>query len=64
MHHDVVCGDQGLENHHPAGIAGPLHQRISHLGDVHGGLLGGLDEVWLGDRRGQKMHRHEKGPVS
>lgn len=46
MHHKVVCGDQGFENHHPAGIASPLYQRVGHLGDVHVGFLGGLDQVW------------------
>lgn len=51
MHHEVVCGDQGFENHHPAGIAGPLHQRVGHLGDVDIGLLGGLDQVWDAQRR-------------
>lgn len=59
MHHDVVCGDQGFENHYPAGVAGPLHQRVSHLGDVHTGLLGGLDQVWEAQwregTRGQMM---------
>lgn len=45
MHHKVVCGDQGFENHHPAGIASPLYQRVGHLGDVHVGFLGGLDQV-------------------
>lgn len=45
--HEVVCGNQGFENHHPAGIADPLHQRVDHLGNVHVGLvLGGLDQVW------------------
>lgn len=46
LHHEVVCGDQGFENYHPAGITHPLHQRVCHLGDVHVGILGGLDQVW------------------
>lgn len=47
VHHEVVCGYQGFEDHHPAGIADPLHQRVDHLGHVHVGLvLGGLDQVW------------------
>lgn len=47
VHHQVVRSNQGLEDHHPAGIADPLHQRVDHLGDVHVGLvLGGLDQVW------------------
>lgn len=47
VHHEVVCGNQGFEDHHPAGIADPLHQRVDDLGDVHVGLvLGGLDQVW------------------
>lgn len=47
VHHEVVSGNQGFEDHHPTGIADPLHQRVDHLGDVHVGLvLGGLDQVW------------------
>lgn len=47
VHHEVVCGYQGFEDHHPAGVADPLHQRVDHLGHVHIGLvLGGLDQVW------------------
>lgn len=53
MHHEVVRGDQGFENHHPAGVAGPLHQRVSHLGDVHVGFLGGLDQDCEALRRGE-----------
>lgn len=45
VHHEVVCGDQSFENHHPAGVAHPLHQRVGHLGDVHVGVLGGLDQI-------------------
>ena len=44
MNHDVVCGDQGFKNHHPAGVAGSLHQHVGHLGDVHVGFLGGLNQ--------------------
>lgn len=58
MHHEVVCGDQGFEDHHPAGVAGPLHQRVGHLGDVHIGVLGGLDQVWEALRRGGTQHRY------
>lgn len=70
MHHKVVCGDQGFENHHPAGIASPLYQRVGHLGDVHVGFLGGLDQVWeaqgkdgtrgqfMDTSKGQKQHRY------
>jgi hypothetical protein len=24
--HEVLCGDEGLEDHHPAGVGGPLKQ--------------------------------------
>lgn len=65
MHHEVVCGDQGFENHHPAGISGPLHQRVGHLGDVHIGLLGGLDQVWeavgIGGTAGQILAEETQG---
>jgi len=52
LHQEVVCGDQGFEDHHPAGVAGPLYQCVSHLGNVHVGFLGGLDQVWEAQRRG------------
>lgn len=58
VHHEVVCGDQGFEDHHPAGITDPLHQCVDHLGDVHIGLvLGGLDQVWrrAEDQRGSRL---------
>lgn len=37
----VMCGDESLENDHPARISGPLKQRVSHLRDVHVGGVGG-----------------------
>lgn len=37
----VMSGDEGLEDHHPAGIGGSLEQCVSHLRDVHvGGIRG------------------------
>lgn len=43
MNHEVVCGDQGFEDHHPAGVSGSLYQNVGHLRDVHIGFLGGLN---------------------
>lgn len=37
----VMGGDEGLEDDHPAGVGGSLEQRVSHLGDVHVGGVGG-----------------------
>lgn len=37
----VVCGDEGLEDDHPAGVGGSLKQCVSHLRDVHVGGIGG-----------------------
>lgn len=54
MHHEVVRGDQGFEDHHPAGVAGPLHQRVGHLGDVHVGFLGRLDQDCEEERRDRR----------
>ena len=51
MHHEVVCGDQGFVDHHPAGVADPLEQRVGQRGDVHIGVLGGLDQVWGASKR-------------
>lgn len=41
----VVCGDERFEDNHPAGIHGPLKQSVSHLWDVHVGLIGGGDQI-------------------
>lgn len=45
MDHQVMCGCQGLEDHNPAGVAGPLEERVGHLWDVNGGLLCGRDQI-------------------
>lgn len=37
----VMAGDEGLEDHHPAGIGGSLKQCVRHLRDVHVGGVGG-----------------------
>lgn len=45
VHAHVVGGDEGLEDHHPAGVGGPLEKRVGHLGDVHVGGVGGRHQV-------------------
>lgn len=55
MHHEVVCGDQGFEDHNPASVASPLKQRVSHLWDVHVRLLGGLDQIWGAQRTNGRL---------
>lgn len=41
MDAQVMSGDEGLEDDHPAGIGGSLEQRVSHLRDVYVGGIGG-----------------------
>lgn len=48
MDHQVVSGDQSLEDHNPASIPCSLKQGISHLGNIDIGLLGCLDQVCEG----------------
>lgn len=43
--HQVVCGGQGLEDDHPAGVGGPLKQCVSQLRDVHIHLIRALNQV-------------------
>lgn len=37
----MMSGDEGLEDDHPAGIGGSLEQRVGHLRDVYVGGIGG-----------------------
>lgn len=46
IHHKVVGGDKGFEDHHPAGIGRALKQRVSQLGNVHVHLIGAVDQIW------------------
>lgn len=49
----VMRGGEGFEDDHPAGIGGPLEQRVSHLRDVHVGGVGGRHQVC-------KVHSHKE----
>lgn len=44
--HEVVCRDEGFEDDYPAGISGPLEQRVSQLRNVHVHLIGTVDEIY------------------
>lgn len=41
--HEVVRGDEGLKHNHPAGVGGPLEQRVGQLGDVDVHLVSAVD---------------------
>ncbi len=43
--HNVVCGDEGFEQDHPAGVGGALEQRVGQLRDVHIHLIGAMDQT-------------------
>lgn len=43
--HEMVCGCQGLEDNHPAGVGGPFKQCVSQLRDVHIHFICALDQV-------------------
>lgn len=43
--HQMVCGCEGLEDNHPAGVRGPLKQCVSQLRDVHIHLICALNQV-------------------
>lgn len=47
--HEVMCRDEGLEDDHPAGVGGPLKQRVSQLRNVHVHLVGTVDQIYKGD---------------
>lgn len=42
----MVRGDERLEHNHPAGVGGPLEQRVGQLGNVHVHLVGAVDQIW------------------
>lgn len=44
--HEVVSRDEGFEDDHPAGVSGPLEQRVSQLRNVHVHLIGTVDEIY------------------
>lgn len=46
VHHEVVRGDEGFEDHHPAGVGRALKQRVGQLGNVHVHLIGAVDQIW------------------
>ena len=52
----VMGGDEGLEDDHPAGVGGSLEQRVSHLGDVHVGGVGGWHQVCNTAAKGKHHH--------
>lgn len=41
-----MCGDQRLEHNHPAGVGGPLEQRVGQLGNIDVHLVGAVDQIW------------------
>lgn len=55
IHHDVVGGDQGFEDHHPAGVGRALEQRVGQLGDAHIHLVGAVDQIWQGQKKEDEM---------
>lgn len=55
--HEVVCRDEGFEDDHPAGVGGPLKQRVSQLRNVHVHLVGTVDEIYRGDKTMQESLR-------
>lgn len=46
VHHEVMCCDQGLEDHDPAGVGGPLKQRVCQLRDVDVHLIGTMYQIY------------------
>lgn len=62
VHHEVVGGDQGFEDHHPARVGRPLKQRVRQMGDVYVHVVGAVDEIWMEEtgRRGYKITQEQK----
>lgn len=57
VHHEVVGGDKGFEDHHPAGVGCALKQRVRQLGNVHVHLIGAVDQIWVRERGGRKKEK-------
>lgn len=45
IYHQMVCGGEGLEHNHPAGVGRSLKQGVSQLRDVHIHLIRALDQI-------------------
>ena len=58
VHHEVVGGDKGFEDHHPAGVGRALKQRVCQLGNVHVHLIGAVNQIW---QRGERERERERG---
>lgn len=46
VHHEVVGGDEGFEDHHPARVGSTLEKCVCQLGNVHIHLIGAVDQIW------------------
>lgn len=45
VHHEVVCGDEGFENHNPAVGSRSLQECVRQMGDADVQLIGAVDQV-------------------
>lgn len=43
--HEMMRSDEGFEDDYPAGVGGPLEQRVSQLRNVHVHLVSTVDEI-------------------
>ena len=59
VHHEVVGGDKGFEDHHPAGVGRALEQRVCQLGNVHVHLIGAVNQIWQRGEREREREREE-----
>lgn len=63
VHHEVVGGDEGFEDHHPAGVGRAFKQRVRQLGNAHVHLIGAVDQIWTRKKKKKKgvtQNSHEK----
>lgn len=56
VHHEVVRGDEGFEDHDPAVAGGALQQRVCQVGDADVQLIGAVNQVWKGGGAEQRKH--------
>lgn len=60
VHHEVVGGNKGFEDHHPAGVGSAFKKRVRQLGNVHVHLIGAVDQIWFIKRQKQSNSSKEQ----
>lgn len=58
IHHEMMCGDKGLEHHNPALTGCPLNQCVSQMRYTHTQLIGAMHQIWALHRNKDTNETH------